>query len=80
MSTIGYNKYSYYYDRNLSPCHILTRTHPNYLTLIMDNTYLTSTLLKTSVEVDIFLLIYILFSSVDQPGYILCLITPQPII
>ena len=54
MSTIGYNKYSYYYDLNLSPCHILTRTYLNYLTLIMDNTYLTSTLLKTPVEVGIF--------------------------
>ena len=52
MSTIGYNKYFYYYDLQLVS---LSYTDPNTSELSdMDNTYLISTLLKTSVEVDIF--------------------------
>ena len=37
----------------------------------MDNAYLTSTLLKTSVE-DIFFLVYIYFSNIDLLGFISC--------
>jgi len=40
----------------------------------MDNAYITSNPLKTSVEKDIFLLVYIYSSSIDLLGFILYLI------
>ena len=43
--------------------------------IITDDVYLISALSKTSVEVDIFFLVYTYFSNTDQPGFTSYLIT-----